>query len=108
MPDKKGTVVPKPFSACSVEEMRRAIHRKRKPAFSKPVPAEDVAQAARYQKAVNSHMPTGVNVKLKVHNEKGKSMLDITSLPMEDVEKLIEALMSQLPDRSKERKEEKP
>jgi hypothetical protein len=107
VPDKKGTVVPKPFSACSVEEMRRAIQRKRKPASSKPVPAEDVAQAAQYQKAVNSHMPTGVNVKLKVRNEKGKSVLDITSLPMEDVETLIEALMSQLPSKGKERKEVK-
>ena len=45
VPDPNGAVTPKLFSACSVEDMRKALKLKRKPTSSKPVPAEDVALA---------------------------------------------------------------
>jgi len=97
VPGKNGEVTQKPFSACSVEEMRRALQLKRKPTSSKPVPAEDVAQAEKYRAALKGQFSQGSDVKLKVRNEKGNSVLDIKSIPMAEMETLILALMDHLP-----------
>ncbi len=71
VPAKNGEVTQKPFSACRVEEMRRALRLKRKPASSKPVPAEYVAQAEKYRAALKGQFSQGSDVNLKVRNEKG-------------------------------------
>ncbi|MDY7227061.1 hypothetical protein [Hyalangium rubrum] len=97
VPDDKGQVTAKPFSACSVEQMRKAIQRRRKPSSSKPLPAEAVAVAEQYHKAVASRFPQGVLVKVQVRNQKGKAVLDFKGIPVEQVSQLLEALKGQLP-----------
>ncbi|WP_224367659.1 hypothetical protein [Hyalangium versicolor] len=92
VPGASGAVESKPFSACSVEEMRKAIQRKRKPSSSKPLPAEHVALAGLYQSSVSTVFPKGVVVKVEVRNQKGKAVLDITGIPVEQVNTLIKAL----------------
>jgi hypothetical protein len=97
VPGENGTVVSKPFGECSVEDMRKAIRRKRKPSSSKPVPAEDVALADQYQEAVTKKFPKGVVIKVVARNQKGESVLDIKGIPMNQMSKLLEVLMDELP-----------
>jgi hypothetical protein len=77
--------------------MRRALQRKRKPASSKPLPPEAVVLADRYREAVTGSFPKGALIKVQVRNQKGKAVLDFKGIPVEQVAKLIEALMAQLP-----------
>ncbi|WP_224371652.1 hypothetical protein [Hyalangium versicolor] len=97
VPGENGAVTPKAFSACSVDEMRRAIQRKRKPASSKPLPEEDLALANQYQEALSGQFPKGVVVKTLVRNEKGSAVLDITSIPVRQVPTLLNALAAVVP-----------
>jgi hypothetical protein len=97
---KNGEVTKKPFSECSVEEMRKALQLKRKPTSSKPVPAEDVAQAEKYRAALKGQFSQGSDVKLKVHNLKGTSVLDIQNIPMTEVGTMLEALRDHVPPSS--------
>jgi hypothetical protein len=97
VPGKNGEVTKKPFSACSVEEMRQALKLKRKPASSKPVPAEDVALATQYRTALQGQFTQGSNVQVLVRNEKGNSVLDFKSIPVAEVGTLLLALMDHVP-----------
>ncbi|MDY7228551.1 hypothetical protein [Hyalangium rubrum] len=90
-----GEVTPKPFSECSVDDMRRALQRRRKPASSKPLPSEDLAIADQYMKAVTSKLPKGAPVRMQVRNHKGKPVLDFKGIPLAQVTKLAEALLAQ-------------
>ncbi len=104
VPGKNGEVTNKPFSACSVEEMRKALRLKRKPASSKPVPAEDVALAEQYRTALKGQFPQGSNVQVLVRNEKGHSVLDFKSIPVAEVGTLLLALMDHVPPGSELRR----
>ncbi|HLL03308.1 MAG TPA: hypothetical protein VK539_22185 [Myxococcaceae bacterium] len=106
VPGENGEVTKKPFSACSVDEMRQALRLKRKPASSKPVPAEDVAQAEKYRTALKGQFPQGSNVQVQVRNEKGNSVLDFKSIPVAQVGTLILALMDHVPPGSELRRTE--
>lgn len=106
VPGDNGEVTKKPFSACSVDEMRQALRLKRKPASSKPVPAEDVAQAEKYRTALKGQFPQGNNVQVQVRNEKGNSVLDFKSIPIAQVGTLILALMDHVPPGSEPRQAE--
>jgi hypothetical protein len=106
VPGKNGEVTKKPFSACSVDELRKALQLKRKPASSKPVPAEDVAQADQYRTALKGQFPQGSNVQVLVRNEKGNSVLDFKSIPVAEVGTLLLALMDHVPPGSELRRAE--
>jgi len=106
VPGENGEVTKKPFSACTVEEMRGALRLKRKPTSSKPVPAEDVALANKYRAALTGQFSQGSDVELKVRNEKGNSVLDIKSVPMAEVGTLLLALMDHVPPGSQLRRKQ--
>ncbi len=97
VPGEDGQVQAKPFSACSVEELRKALQRKRKPASSKPLPKEAVELAGQYQEAVVGLFPQGSRVKVTVRNQKGKAVLDFKGIPVEQVARLAEMLTGQPP-----------
>jgi hypothetical protein len=99
VPDENGHVSTQPFSGCSVEEMRRALRRKRKPASSKPLPPEKVALAEQYSEAVAVRFPKGKGTRIQVlvRNQKGKAVMDFKGIPLEQVNQLGEALTGQLP-----------
>ena len=97
VPNELGQVATKPFSQCSVEEMRRALQRKRKPASSKTLPPEAVELADQYREAVTGRFPKGVLVKVQVRNQKGKAVVDFKGIPLDQVAKLAEALTAELP-----------
>jgi len=97
VPGPNGQVTNKPFSQCSVEEMRKAIQRKRKPASSKPLPPGAVERGEQYNAALKARFPTGTPVEVQVRNLKGKAVVDFKGIPLEQVSKLIEALTAELP-----------
>jgi hypothetical protein len=99
VPDEKGIVSIQPFSACTVEQLRRAIQRKRKPASTKPLPPEKVVLAEQYSESVARRFPQGKGtlVKVALRNQKGKAVLDFKGIPVEQVLQLAEALTAQLP-----------
>jgi hypothetical protein len=107
VPGENGAVTAKPFGDCSVNEMRLAIQRKRKPASSKPLPEEDLTRADQYRKAVTSRFPKGAPVRVQLRNHKGKAVLDFKGIPLEDVGKLSDALMGAQPPAREVRQEEK-
>jgi hypothetical protein len=97
VPNEEGHVASKPFAQCSVEEMRRALQRKRKPTSSKPLPPEAVALADQYREAVTSRFPKGTLIKLQVRNHKGKAVVDLKGIPLDQMLRLAEAITSELP-----------
>ena len=90
----RGRCPPCPSRACSVEQMRRALQRKRKPSSSKPLPPEAEALAEQYREAVTRPLPQGkgTRVKVAVRNQKGKAVLDFKGIPVEQVHLLTQAL----------------
>ncbi len=97
VPDDKGQVTSMRFGDCSVEQMRRAIQRKRKPASSKPLPPEVETLADQYREAVTGRLAKGTRVKVLLRNEKGKAVLDFKGIPVEQVSQLAAALTGELP-----------
>jgi hypothetical protein len=97
VPGDTGHVTSKPFSQCSVEELRKAIQRKRKPASSKPLPPGAVELGEQYHAALKARFPTVAAVQVQVRNVKGKALVDFKGIPLEQVNKLIEALTGELP-----------
>ncbi|WP_224242407.1 hypothetical protein [Hyalangium gracile] len=97
VPGANGSVKSKTFGECSVDEMRKAIQRKRKPASSKPLPEEDLMLATQLEEAVTSRFSKGDNVRVSVRNEKDKAVMTFDGIPLEQVLKLAEALMAPLP-----------
>lgn len=99
VPDNKGVVNTLPFKSCTVDQMRKALQRKRKPASSKPLPPEAEARAEKYREALNARFPKGkgTRVKVGVRNDQGTVVLDFTGIPMDQVHLLFEALKTQLP-----------
>ncbi|WP_263452262.1 hypothetical protein [Hyalangium gracile] len=99
VPDEKGQVTVQTFGACSVEQMRRALQHKRKPASTKPLPPEALLLAEQYTEAVALRFPKGKGtlVKVTVRNQKGKAVLDFKGIPLEQVNQLVLALTGELP-----------
>jgi len=97
VPDEKGNVSTLPFKACTVDQMRKALQRKRKPASSKPLPPEIEARAEQFCEAVMDCFPKGkgTRVKVGVRNEKGTAVLDFRGIPVDQLHLLLEALKSQ-------------
>jgi len=95
VPDAKGMVTKKTFSACSVEELRRAIQAKRKPTSSKPLPPEAVTLADVVGKAVAARFQKADAVKVQLRNRLGVPVLDFRSIPLTKLAQLVEALTAE-------------
>jgi hypothetical protein len=102
VPDEQGQVSTLTFGACSVEQMRLALQRKRKPSSSKPLPAEALELGEQYSEAVAQRFPKGKGavVKVTVRNQKGQAVVDFKGIPLEQVAQLVEALTGELPSLS--------
>jgi hypothetical protein len=95
VPGAKGEVKPRLFSECTVEDLRKAIERRRKPSSSKPLPPEDVALANQYISAVSARFKKDDPIRMKVHNHKGTAVVDFTYVPLSQVLEMAEALLAQ-------------
>ncbi len=97
VPGENGAVTAKSFSECSVDQMRKALQRKRKPASSKPLPPEDLERVDHVRDSVTSRFAKGVPVRVQVRNHKGKTVVDFKGIPLDQLAKLAEALLAPPP-----------
>jgi hypothetical protein len=97
VPDDTGQVRSMRFGECSVDQMRRALKRKRKPASSKPLPADVLALADQYRAAVTSRFHQGGRIQVQVRNQKGKVVFDFKGIPVEQVSQLGAVLTGEPP-----------
>jgi hypothetical protein len=98
VPDAKGHVSTMPFKDCTVDQMRKALQRLRKPTSSKPLPPEVEAEADQFRDAVLARFPKGKGTRVKVglRNEAGTGVLDFVGIPVSQARLLMEALQSLL------------
>jgi hypothetical protein len=94
VPREKGPVERKPFSACGVEEMRRAVQYKRNPGAHKPMPRAERALGEQYVKGLADRFDKGAPVRVQLRNHHGKAVLDFRGIPVAQVGKLAELLMA--------------
>jgi len=71
--------------------------RRRKPASSKPLPPGALERGEQYHAALKARFPTETPVQVRVRNIKSKAVVDFRGIPIEQVNKLIEALTGELP-----------
>jgi len=95
VPGKTGAVTAKPFSACTVNDMRMALQARRKPTSSKPLPDADLTLANQYREAVTGRFPKEARVRVQLRNDKGTPVLDFKGIPLADVAKLAAALVAE-------------
>lgn len=96
VPDKDGVVALKQFQDCTVDELRKAIVRKRKPASSKPLPPEVLAQVEEYRDAVISRFPDNVPVDVQARKHKSEVLITFKDIPMSLLDGLAEILMDRV------------
>jgi hypothetical protein len=97
VPGENGAVTPTLFSACSVDEMRKAIQRRRKPASSKPLPQPALSLVDQVRETVMGRFTKGDPVRVQLRNYKGKAVVDFKGIPLEKLTKLAEALLAPPP-----------
>jgi translation initiation factor 1 (eIF-1/SUI1) len=96
VPQKEGgDPVRKSFSECSLEELRLAVKHKRAPSQD-PQPASDMARIELMRESLSRHFAQGARVQLKTSSDRGKTLVTIQGVPLEDMERLMEALMDGL------------
>jgi hypothetical protein len=94
VPQDGGAVAQKPYAECSVDDLLQAVKNKRKP--QKPMPAADTARVNSMQESFFRHFAKGARVELKASVKDGKTLLTIQGVPVDDVERLVKALMDGL------------
>lgn len=90
-----GAVVTKPFAECNLEELLKAVKHKRKP-LKPSMPPPDVARVDFIRESFSHHFAQGARVQVKTSVQGGKTLLTIQGVPVEDVERLVEALIDGL------------
>ncbi len=94
-PEEAGAMVTKPFVECSAEELKRAVKHKRQPAGN-TLPASDAARVQFLRDSFSRYFAQGARVQLKTSLQRGKTLLTIQGVPLEQVERLMEALLDGL------------
>lgn len=95
VPQEDGRVVQKPFADCTMEDLKLAVKSKRKPSRA-TMPATDVARVDYMRESFSRHFMKGARVQFKTNVKGGKTFLTIQGVPLEEVERLMEALMDGL------------
>ncbi|HYI03226.1 hypothetical protein [Hyalangium sp.] len=96
VPDEKGEVKPKPFSSCTVDDMRAALLHLRQSTPSTSIPAEQRKLVDQFREAVIRRFPQGSPVRVQLRQHKGMVVVDFRAIPVLQVEKLTEALLDLL------------
>jgi len=92
VPREDGHVVRKPFAECTMEELKLAVKSKRKPSRA-TMPTTDVARVEFMRESLSRHFAKGTRVQFKTNLKGGKTFLTIQGVPLEEVERLMEALL---------------
>lgn len=73
--------------------MRKAIQQLRRPTSSAPLPAEALARVEQCRTVFTGYFPEKAGVRVEVRNQKGKPVVSMKDIPLEQVEQLA-ALLS--------------
>ena len=95
VPQEGGGVVHKPFAECSVEELKLAVKNKRQDS-QPPLPTTDEARVDLMRESLSRYFAQGARVQLKTSVQRGKTLVTIQGVPLEQMERLMEALMDGL------------
>ncbi|WP_224245564.1 hypothetical protein [Hyalangium gracile] len=93
VPGADGELEEKFFGECTVVDLRKAIQRLRRPTSSAPLPAEVDARAQQCSAALTGYFPQQTGVRVEVRNRKGKAVMSLKDVPLEQMEQ-IAALLS--------------
>jgi hypothetical protein len=93
VPDNTCEVDQKFFGECSVADLRKALLRLRKPTSSAPLPSEILERVQQCTAVMASFFPENAGVEVLVHNRKGKAVISLKEIPLEQYEQLS-ALLS--------------
>jgi hypothetical protein len=92
VPDEHGVVDTKFFGDCTVADLRKALQRLRKPTSSKPLPNDTRARAEQCRTFWEAWFPQKAGVRVLVSNHKGKAVLSLKDIPLEQMEQLTALL----------------
>ncbi|HSP79411.1 MAG TPA: hypothetical protein VLQ93_12825, partial [Myxococcaceae bacterium] len=114
VPREDGTVQPKPFAECTVEELRAALKQKKgqseapkpteepkpveapeAPGASAPLPEVDAVRLKSLRDSLSQHLPEST-VRLEARVHQGQTFLSLQGVPMAALERFIEALVDGL------------
>ncbi|OJT23179.1 hypothetical protein BO221_20110 [Archangium sp. Cb G35] len=95
VPQEDGRVVRKPFAECTMEELKLAVKGKRNPSRA-TMPATDAARVEFMRESLSRHFAQSARVQFKTNIKGGKTFLTIQGVPLEEVERLMEALLDGL------------
>jgi hypothetical protein len=96
VPDPNGVVEEKFFGECTVAELRKALQRLRKPTSSAPLSADTLARVQQCRNIWMGYFPEEAGVDLVVSNRKGKAVISLKEIPLEQLEQLTALLGSHL------------
>jgi translation initiation factor 1 (eIF-1/SUI1) len=96
VPQEGGPVSQKPFAECSLDELKKAVKYKRRP-LKPSMPQPDVARVDFVRESFSRHFAQGARVQLKTSVQGGKTLVTIQGVPLDDLERLAEALLDSLP-----------
>jgi hypothetical protein len=94
VPQEDDTVAQKPFSECTVEELKQALKRLRTPRT--PLPASATARVQLYRGALDRHFSADNHIRVSARLERGEVLLSLKDIPEAQLPTLIEALMDSL------------
>jgi hypothetical protein len=95
VPVEGDKVSPKPFSACSVDEVERATRAKRAPPEA-TVPVSDKARLLFLADSLTRQFNGVAQVRFSSKSEEGQTLLNLQGVPMGEVPRLIQALQEGL------------
>ncbi|MCY1076062.1 hypothetical protein [Archangium lansingense] len=95
VPQEDGSVEQKPFAECTMEELKLAVKSKRTPSRA-TMPATDAARVEFMRESLSRHFAKGARVQFKTNLKGGKTFLTIQGVPLDEVERLMEALLDGL------------
>ncbi len=95
VPQDDGRVATKSFAECSVDEVERATRAKNTPPEVR-VPVPDQARLLFFEDSILRNFEGVASVRLTSHHEEGKTIINLQSVPMAEVPRLIQALQQGL------------
>ncbi|HEX8440040.1 hypothetical protein [Archangium sp.] len=95
VPREDGTVVTKPFSECSVDEVERATRAKKATPPAR-VPVPDQARLLFFEDSLFRNFNGVAPVRFTAHNQDGQTYLNLQNVPMSQVARLMKALQEGL------------
>lgn len=96
VPGDNGGVTHKPFSECSVSDMRRALQRLRRASSGRPISTANRAHAERHEPSFKAGPPRGSGAQVQASDQQAEVVIHFKNMPPVQMRKLAEALVGQL------------